>query len=288
MVKKCAVVVCEGDDLVRSGLATMLRVENFRVLAEVSETTAMKRTLSAVVGPVLIVLGSRLEQDCGPALVGELCNAFPSALVVLLVQDLSLEFRHQAEASGARAVLLWSISRESLVRSLQLVAMGEHVFSPSSNSAAGHSVAAAAGEAYQGATTAGEGGPLPDSPVEALGQSHALDEAPPSDLASSALEVPAPRAAAKRDQLSPRECDILAELVKGSPNKIIARQCNISEATVKVHLKAILRKIRVVNRTQAAIWAMNRHETPIAPSTGRLGFSASHDEPEGGPDVATW
>ena len=46
-------------------------------------------------------------------------------------------------------------------------------------------------------------------------------------------------------------------LVDGSSNKAIARKINIAEATVKVHVKAILRKIRVNNRTQAAVWAMN-------------------------------
>jgi DNA-binding NarL/FixJ family response regulator len=39
-------------------------------------------------------------------------------------------------------------------------------------------------------------------------------------------------------------------------NKVIARLCHISEATVKVHLKAILRKTNARNRTQAAIWAI--------------------------------
>jgi two-component system, NarL family, nitrate/nitrite response regulator NarL len=39
---------------------------------------------------------------------------------------------------------------------------------------------------------------------------------------------------------------------------VIAHKLRITEATVKVHVKAILRKIRVKNRTQAAIWAMNR------------------------------
>ena len=47
-------------------------------------------------------------------------------------------------------------------------------------------------------------------------------------------------------------------LVQGAPNKVIAYQAGITEATVKVHVKAILRKIRVKNRTQAAIWAINR------------------------------
>jgi two-component system nitrate/nitrite response regulator NarL len=44
--------------------------------------------------------------------------------------------------------------------------------------------------------------------------------------------------------------------VKGYANKVIARSCDISEATVKVHMKSILRKIQVANRTQAAVWAL--------------------------------
>ena len=56
--------------------------------------------------------------------------------------------------------------------------------------------------------------------------------------------------------LSEREAQILDGLVKGHPNKLIARTCEISDATVKVHMKSIMRKIRVENRTQAAIWAM--------------------------------
>ena len=56
--------------------------------------------------------------------------------------------------------------------------------------------------------------------------------------------------------LSNREVQILTCLVAGHPNKIISRELGISEATVKVHVKAILRKIGVQNRTQAAIWAL--------------------------------
>jgi two-component system, NarL family, nitrate/nitrite response regulator NarL len=57
--------------------------------------------------------------------------------------------------------------------------------------------------------------------------------------------------------LSPREQEILRALVTGSSNKLIAIKLGITEATVKVHLKTLLRKIDVNNRTQAAIWAMN-------------------------------
>jgi two-component system, NarL family, nitrate/nitrite response regulator NarL len=56
-------------------------------------------------------------------------------------------------------------------------------------------------------------------------------------------------------RLSDREIRILRCLMRGEANKVIARQFDISEATVKVHIKAILRKIRAQNRTQAAVWA---------------------------------
>ncbi|WP_083607432.1 response regulator transcription factor [Thalassospira sp. TSL5-1] len=56
--------------------------------------------------------------------------------------------------------------------------------------------------------------------------------------------------------LSPREQEILECLSSGDSNKRIAIRLNISEATVKVHVKSILRKIKVDNRTQAAIWAL--------------------------------
>jgi two-component system nitrate/nitrite response regulator NarL len=56
--------------------------------------------------------------------------------------------------------------------------------------------------------------------------------------------------------LSAKEKSILDCLADGSPNKVIARKIDVAEATVKVHVKSILRKIRVQNRTQAALWAI--------------------------------
>jgi two-component system nitrate/nitrite response regulator NarL len=50
---------------------------------------------------------------------------------------------------------------------------------------------------------------------------------------------------------------ILRCLLNGDSNKMIANHLNITEATVKVHLKSLLRKINASNRTQAAIWALN-------------------------------
>ena len=57
--------------------------------------------------------------------------------------------------------------------------------------------------------------------------------------------------------LSNRELQILRLLVVGQSNKEIAKELDITEATVKVHVKSVLRKVQAANRTQAAIWALN-------------------------------
>lgn len=56
--------------------------------------------------------------------------------------------------------------------------------------------------------------------------------------------------------LTHRESEILGCLTEGAPNKMIARQLGITEATVKIHVKSLIRKIGVQNRTQAALWAI--------------------------------
>ncbi|WP_281978057.1 LuxR C-terminal-related transcriptional regulator [Pseudorhizobium flavum] len=60
----------------------------------------------------------------------------------------------------------------------------------------------------------------------------------------------------KDADLSEREILIVQGLTEGCPNKILAHKLNITEATVKVHVKAVLKKLGVRNRTQAAIWAI--------------------------------
>lgn len=66
--------------------------------------------------------------------------------------------------------------------------------------------------------------------------------------------------------LSAREMQVLIRLAVGDSNKSIALQCGITEATVKVHVKAILRKIPAHNRTQAAIWARRAGILPKVPT----------------------
>lgn len=57
------------------------------------------------------------------------------------------------------------------------------------------------------------------------------------------------------EALSAREREILLLVAHGDSNKLIARQLNIAETTVKVHVQGILRKLRLNSRVQAAVYA---------------------------------
>ena len=61
--------------------------------------------------------------------------------------------------------------------------------------------------------------------------------------------------------LSERELEILKLIAKGMSNKLIARELGITEGTVKVHVKNILRKLNLRSRLEAALWAFEHHLT---------------------------
>ena len=79
-----------------------------------------------------------------------------------------------------------------------------------------------------------------------------------------------PRPAAPFADLTPREHEILEHVADGSSNKMIARALDISDGTVKLHVKAILRKLGMRSRVEAAVAAveqgLGRHrKKPAAP-----------------------
>lgn len=57
-------------------------------------------------------------------------------------------------------------------------------------------------------------------------------------------------------ELTPRETEILCLLAEGQSNKLIARNLGISDGTVKLHVKAILRKLGIHSRVEAAVMAV--------------------------------
>ena len=60
-------------------------------------------------------------------------------------------------------------------------------------------------------------------------------------------------------RLTSRELDILKQIAKGLSNKLIARELNISDGTVKVHVKHILKKLELRSRVEAAVWMVNQN-----------------------------
>ena len=60
------------------------------------------------------------------------------------------------------------------------------------------------------------------------------------------------------NELTPREMEILCHLSEGQSNKVIARHLDISDGTVKLHVKAILRKLSVHSRVEAAVMAVEK------------------------------
>ena len=65
------------------------------------------------------------------------------------------------------------------------------------------------------------------------------------------------------EDLTPREADVLEQIVHGKSNKEIATELEISEATVKTHINSLLSKLGVTDRTQAATAAIRRGLVPF-------------------------
>ncbi len=58
--------------------------------------------------------------------------------------------------------------------------------------------------------------------------------------------------------LTAREREILKLIARGKSNKMIAKQLDISEGTIKVHVRSMLKKLGLRSRVEAAVWAVNQ------------------------------
>lgn len=109
------------------------------------------------------------------------------------------------------------------------------------------------------ALAAGAAGFVPKSePPERLEQALALVLAGGTWLPSQALadfRDGLPPARANPGALTPRQTDVLHGLMRGLPNKLIARELGLTEGTVKIHIAAILRALQAKNRTEAVVVA---------------------------------
>lgn len=68
--------------------------------------------------------------------------------------------------------------------------------------------------------------------------------------------APAPPSPGELDKLTPREREILGCIALGQSNKEIARNLEVAESTVKIHVQNLLRKLKLSSRVQAAVYAV--------------------------------
>lgn len=218
------------NSMLREGLRHILSSTRFRLHPENLTRGDIALDLAAQEGPLLFVLDVNLYPLALAEGVWSLKQQYPKARIVVLSDSFVLEDMKTAFQAGADGYCLATTGCEALIKYLDLVMLGEVVFPSAAFLAAisSHSEKLDLSK---------------DAPAIKVSS---LQATPPSESHDSPIRT-----------LSSREAEILQCLMQGAPNKVIARKLDVAEATVKVHIKAILRKIRVANRTQAAMWAVN-------------------------------
>lgn len=215
------------NPMLKAGLGHILANTRYEVQAEDEPAGRLDDGGAGVSSSILFIVDSNLRDAVLPAGLSALKSRHPGSRVVVLADTFNLEQMMTALKGGADGYCLPTV--EALIRYLDLVMLGETAF-PSAPF-----LAAIMNAQPQGETEVSR----PTDVDTRRSLAHASDTR----------------------MLSNREAEILHCLMQGAPNKIIARQLDVAEATVKVHVKAILRKIQVANRTQAAMWAVE-HLSP--------------------------
>jgi two-component system nitrate/nitrite response regulator NarL len=220
-----SIVLIGPHSLLREGLTHILSAAHFRVVASATSLEDLAASAIARSEPLLLIIDSNGDADIVLPQIRSFKDHQPDGRVAVLgSRDRSGEMIAAFQA-GANVYFHSQEKSDVFITALELIMLGETILPP-----------------------------------ELLFHvTHPQDQEGCRRIEYYQSE-PEPRmtAVAERNwpQLSFREKTILRCIVEGASNKVIARKIDITEATVKVHVKAILRKIRVNNRTQAAIWAM--------------------------------
>ncbi|MGF9763006.1 response regulator transcription factor [Microvirga sp. 0TCS3.31] len=205
----------------------------------VCQNTLIRTGISRILaGTHFVISDETVEQTPEPpvlclihaeATAGELAEAvermkaqWPSARVVLLTESMGPAASRLSRQGGLDGLCSTAMGREALIKALELVMLGETFVS----------------SAFV---------------VSLLDEASRRRDVQPDGAVTVFPAVPA-----IASKLSEREAQILSYLTEGASNKHIARDLGVAEATVKVHLKSILRKVKAANRTQAAMWAQQQ------------------------------
>lgn len=81
-----------------------------------------------------------------------------------------------------------------------------------------------------------------------------------TEVLASALRKPERAGNRELASLTSRELEILKLIAKGMSNKLIARELDITDGTVKVHVKHFLKKLNLRSRVEAAVWMINHQK----------------------------
>src|SRR5262245_55960354 len=222
-------VIVTPSVLLREGLSSLLRNTSYEVVACAARPAELPHFSSPRQQRTLALVGMDRQKenpDETAECIGLLRSLIPDGKVVLVAES-SVPAKL---ALSSDACICNVSSRDTLIKVLKLTLMDQWVFvrgKPAATATASDSTALITSEK--------------DNNVDATGSSPTGSHR---------------RGTTYEAELSPRESDVLTCLAQGKSNKAIARIYNLSEATIKVHLKAILRKTTTHNRTQAAIWAI--------------------------------
>jgi len=213
-----ATAIISGSFLIRNGLRRALQGTQFSIVEEGYVLAREWHWYQASKVALIIIDATHYPEHVIEA-VQTLRQKHPDARVVALVDQLDLGLLQSGCEAGVESFCLAASDPEVLINVLELTMLGETFVS---------------GSLLQ----------------HHLNQAHLMSDAVHTPIATEVIN-----SGPKIRELSPRETVILQFLMRGAPNKAIARDLNITETTIKVHVKAIMRKISVSNRTQAALWA---------------------------------
>jgi two-component system nitrate/nitrite response regulator NarL len=237
-----AIVIVEPNAVLGESLKHYLEHKGFRVTRVVDSARAVSSLDDTSDETAVLLNGARGDIVADFTLLRALGS---KARIIVYGGRSELKATIEAIQSGATVYLDDKVNAPMFLKSLELAA---HGFVTMAVTVHGDTVQPP-GEADE-ATAIEVWPPAPGSAASSQATSRA---APTPQASNLAPDLVVGRVA---PTFSPREASILQLLRQGAPNKLIARQLSLTEATVKVHLKSILRKIGVNNRTQAAVWAM--------------------------------
>jgi len=202
-------------------VASILEESEFRILASLSGLHELQQWLPDT-SPALCIIGS--ATPALPELCAFLRTRFPDSHLVLIDADELDEPAALAREADLDGCLSVDLAPQLLLAGLRLVIEGTQCFPKT------------------GGNTDGKTNGNIDGKTS--GQS-------PCNVAQQGSKVSEKQSAS----LTPREKAVLSLIGEGLANKVIARELDISESTVKAHLNSVLRKTGTTNRTQAARWS---------------------------------